>query len=98
MTKAGERSPFTTPAQARLTPFSGKVTMACELSSCLLIGAAVTLSALLRVSDHRGITGIGPTTWNRLDPSVAMHVVESSGHYVVAPEWKADGALPLLPP
>jgi branched-chain amino acid transport system substrate-binding protein len=57
-------------------------------------------SALLHVTGYRGVTGsttIDPTTGNRVDPPLVMQVVDSSGHYVVAPEWAEHGALPLLP-
>lgn len=56
--------------------------------------------ALFKVSGYRGITGtstIDPTTGNRLNPPLVMQIVNSSGRYVIAPEWAEHGSLPVLP-
>jgi branched-chain amino acid transport system substrate-binding protein len=57
--------------------------------------------ALFHVSHYQGITGtitIDPATGNRVNPPLVMQVVDSSGRYVVAPDWAEHGALPVLPP
>ena len=57
--------------------------------------------ALLHVSRYQGVTGsttIDPVTGNRVNPPLVMQIVDSAGHYVVAPEWAQHGALPALPP
>ena len=56
--------------------------------------------ALLHVSDYQGITGtitIDPATGNRDNPPIVMQTVDSTDHYVVAPQWTSTGALPVLP-
>jgi branched-chain amino acid transport system substrate-binding protein len=62
---------------------------------------SVVNGALFHVSGYQGITGtstIDPATGNRNNPPLVMQIVDSSGHYVVAPEWAQHGALPALPP
>ena len=57
--------------------------------------------ALVHVTGYQGITGtttIDPGTGNRLAPPLVMQIVDSTGHYVVAPDWAQRGALPVLPP
>jgi branched-chain amino acid transport system substrate-binding protein len=57
--------------------------------------------ALLHVSGYQGITGtttIDPTTGNRVNPPLAMQIVDSSGTYDVSTDWAQHGALPVLPP
>lgn len=72
------------------------------------VGSAHSLSfsevntALFHLSGYSGATGtttIDPATGNRLDPPLAMLVVDPSGHYVVSAVWsQTGGALPSLPP
>lgn len=55
---------------------------------------------LFHVSGYQGITGsttVDPSTGDRHNPPLVMETVDSSGHYVVSPEWSQSGGLPTLP-
>ena len=57
--------------------------------------------ALLHVRRYQGVTGsttIDPVTGNRVNPPLVIQIIDSTGHYVVAPDWAQNGALPVLPP
>jgi len=53
--------------------------------------------ALFHLNDFHGITGtttIDPSTGDRNSPPLVMQTVDSSGQYVVSPEWSQHGGLP----
>jgi branched-chain amino acid transport system substrate-binding protein len=55
---------------------------------------------LLHVVGYHGATGtttIDPATGNRDNPPLVMQIVDSSGRYIVSPEWAEHGVLPVLP-
>lgn len=58
-------------------------------------------SVLFHLRGYHGVTGtttINPTTGDRDNPPLVMETVDSSGHYVISPEWSRHGGLPNLPP
>ena len=74
--------------------------LAQEIKAVHSLSSAKVNAALFHVSGYQGATGsttIDPATGNRMEPPLVMQVVDSTGHYVVSPDWSAHGALPVLP-